>query len=381
MMTSRDRVRMALNHQEPDRVPIDLGGTVVSSIGIPAYAALRQYLGLPNNPIRVQEQVQQIAVVDEDVLDLLGIDTVPVMSMGQAPVTTDADGGQKMIDAFGAVLERPAGSYYFDWRQFPLVEPSLQDLAKMSWPDPTDPKPFVGLRQQALKLQATGRALVGMAPQGHDLFNQIFRVRGMENGLMDLLAEPEFAEAFLDRLTDTIIAFQERFLTEVGDLLDVHFAADDLAGQDGPLLDPALWRRLVKPRQARIIAAIKSHTKAKVFYHSCGAIRQFIPDLIEIGVDILNPVQVSAAGMDPLELKRLYGKSLSFWGGACDTQRVLPFGTAAEVVAEARCRLSQLAPGGGFIFNPVHNIQPMVPPENIVALFRTALPETSAALV
>jgi uroporphyrinogen decarboxylase len=189
---------------------------------------------------------------------------------------------------------------------------------------------------------------------------------------MDLVAEPEFAEAFLDRLCESICTAQKLFLTEVGDLIDVHFAADDLAGQSGPLVSPELWRRLIKPRQARILATIKAHTQAKIFYHSCGAVDAFIPDLIEIGVDILNPVQVSAAGMDTATLKKKYGRNLSFWGGGCDTQKVLPYGTPADVRAEVRHRIRDLAPGGGFVFNPVHNIQPLVPPENVVALFQAA---------
>jgi uroporphyrinogen decarboxylase len=211
-----------------------------------------------------------------------------------------------------------------------------------------------------------------MAPCGHDLFNQLFRVRGMENGLMDLVTEREFAEAFLDRLCDTICTSQALFLTEVGDLIDVHFAADDLAGQNRPLVSPALWRSLIKPRQARIMATIKAHTKAPIFYHTCGAVTDFLDDLIDIGVDILNPVQVSAKGMDSAGLKKRYGNRLAFWGGGCDTQRILPFGTPEEVRAEVRRRIADLAPGGGFVFNPVHNIQANVPPENIIAMFDEA---------
>jgi uroporphyrinogen decarboxylase len=158
----------------------------------------------------------------------------------------------------------------------------------------------------------------------------------------------------------------------VGDLIDVHFAADDLSGQDRPLISPKLYRRLIKPRQARILQTIKARTKARIFYHSCGAIDEFIPDLIEIGVDIINPVQVSARGMDSAYLKKKYGRNLSFWGGGCDTQKVLSFGSPHDVAAEVRRRIADLAPGGGFVFNPVHNIQPHVPPENVVALFETA---------
>ncbi|HUX02768.1 MAG TPA: uroporphyrinogen decarboxylase family protein [Phycisphaerae bacterium] len=355
---------------------MDLGGSVVTSIVIPAYRALRDHLGLPERPVETMELVQQIARVDPDVAEALGLDVLPMFANPPSQPTVieeDRDGTLSFKDDFGATLIKPKGSFYFDWKVFPLPEPSLEALAAMPWPDPADPARYRGLRSRVKKQrESTDKALFGMAPCGHDLFNQIFRVRGMENGLMDLLAEPEFAEAFLDRLTDTICAAQTCFLKEVGDLIDVHFAADDLAGQSGPLVSPELWRRMIKPRQGRIIRTIKAHTQAKVFYHSCGAVAEFIPDLIEIGVDILNPVQVTAQGMDAANLKERFGKHLSFWGGGCDTQRILPFGTPAEVRGEVRRRVRELAPGGGFVFNPVHNIQPLTPPENIVQMFRTA---------
>jgi uroporphyrinogen decarboxylase len=376
-VTSRERLQTALSHREPDRVPIDLGGSVVTSIGLEPYAALRQRLGLPRRDVRVMETVQQIAFVDDDVMDALGVDVIPVFAnppSGAGPVfTDDGDGGDSFVDDFGATLRRPRGCRYYDWREFPLPEPSIPDLRRMPWPDPADPARYRGLRERVKRLRAsTERALFAMAPCGHDLFNQLFRVRGMEEGLMDLVANEGFAEAFLDRLTATIVTAQELFLAEVGDLIDVHFAADDLAGQSGPLVSPATWRKLVKPRQARIMAAIKARTRAPVFYHSCGAIREFLPDLIELGVDIINPVQVAAAGMDTRELKRSFGSRLSFWGGGVDTQKVLPYGTDAEVRAEVRRRVTDLAPGGGFVFNPVHNIQPGVPAVNVAEAYAAA---------
>lgn len=368
----------ALNHAEPDRVPIDLGGSVVSSIAIPTYAALRRHLGLPEKPIGTLETVQQIAVVDEEVMEILGVDVIPVLAnppSGFRTVLVKEPGGTVSFqDEFGATLRKPTDGYYYDWREFPLNAPSIEAMHKMPWPDPTDPGRYRGLRERVKKLRAnTDKALFGMAPCGHDLFNQLLRVRGMENGLMDLVAEVDFAEAFLERLTQTICTAQSLFLKEVGDLIDVHFTADDLCGQSGPLIAPALYRRMIKPRWARIIRTIQAHTPARIFYHSCGALDEFIPDLIEIGVDTINPVQVSAAGMDTARLKKKYGKNLSFWGGGCDTQQVLGRGTPAEVRQEVRRRIRDLAPGGGFVFNPVHNIQPLVTPANVAALFEAAL--------
>jgi uroporphyrinogen decarboxylase len=312
------------------------------------------------------------------VLERFGVDVIPVFANDPSGPPTvfhdDGRGGTYCFDDFGAKQVKPKDSCYYDWREFPLSEPSLEQLAAMSWPNPDDPARWAGLRERVLRLRReTDYALFGMAPSGHDLFNQLLRVRGMENGLMDLLLNREFVEAFLDRLTETIIRFQTLFLDEVGDLIDVHFSADDLTGQTAPLIPPTVYRELIKPRWAKILAAIKARTKAKILYHGCGAMDQFIPDLIEIGVDILNPVQVSAAGMDTAMLKKKYGKNLAYWGGGCDTQHVLCHDTTDEVRAEVTRRIHDLAPGGGFVFNPVHNIQPHVPPENITAMFETAM--------
>jgi len=211
-----------------------------------------------------------------------------------------------------------------------------------------------------------------MAPCGHDLFNQLLRVRGMEEGLMDLVANPDFAEAFFERLTATIITAQEHFLDEVGDLLDVHFAADDLTGQRGPLISPAIYRRMIKPRWARILQAIKARTKAKIFYHSCGAIGEFLPDLIEIGVDIINPVQVSASGMDTADLKRPVRPASLLLGRRLRYAARAESGRSRRGRQEVRRRIRDLAPGGGFVFNPVHNIQPHIAPANIAAMFQAA---------
>jgi uroporphyrinogen decarboxylase len=375
-MNSRERVVTALNHEEPDRLPIDLGGTVVTSIAKSTYAAFRDHLNLSKVPIRTLEPAQQVAVVDDDVIELLGVDVIPVFANapGGPLVIADEPGGSSSFkDDFGATLRCPKGGFYYDWQEFPLSEPSIEAMQNMPWPDPADPARYRGLRERVQKLrETTDFALFGMAPCGHDLFNQLLRVRGMENGLMDLVAEPEFAMAFLERLTDTIITAQTCFLKEVGDLIDIHFTADDFTGQKGPFISPAIYRRMIKPLWARITAAIKKYTKAKIFYHGCGAIEPFLPDLIEIGIDIINPVQVSAAGMDTAQLKKKYGKNMAYWGGGCDTQKVLPRGTPAEVRAETQRRIRDLAPGGGFVFNPVHNIQPLVPVENIAAMFETA---------
>jgi len=377
-MLARERVLMALNHEEPDRVPIDLGGTPVSGICRGAYADLLAQMGLPGREIRTIDIIQQLAGVDEDVLQALEVDFRPISSNPPADYRLEiVDEGdcEAYTDEWGAKLRRPKlAGHYFDRVEYPIHESTLAALARYPWPDPDDPSRYRGLRQQAHALrEQTPHAIVGRCDLGADVLARPQWIRGYAESMLDLAANPDFAEAFLDRLTDIAIRAWGHFLAEVGEYVDVVAMFDDLGMQDRPLISPAMYRRLVKPRHARIIAAIKARTKAKVFFHTDGAILDLIPDLIDIGVDILNPVQVSAKGMDDTaELKRRFGRDLTFWGGACDSQRVLPFGTLEEARAETRRRIADLAPGGGFVFAPIHNFQDDVSGEKVMALYRTA---------
>jgi len=378
-MLARERVHMALNHEEPDRVPIDLGSTPVTGICRNAYASLLACLGLSGREIQVVDILQQLAGVDEDVLQALEVDFRPIQTNPPAGFrlqVRDEGDYEVYYDQWGAKLSRPkVGGHYFDYVEYPIKESTLQALERYSWPDPDDPSRYVGLRERARTLrERVPYALVGICDLATDILARPQWIRGYAESMLDLAADPDFAEAFLERLTQIAVRAWSHFLDEVGEYLDVVTFYDDLGMQDRPLISPAMYRRLVKPRHARIIETIKTRTKAKVFMHSCGAVSELIPDIIEIGVEILNPVQVSAAGMgNTAELKRRYGKNLAFWGGVCDSQRVLPFGTLAEIQEETRQRISDLAPGGGFVFAPIHNIQDDVPGEKTLALYRTAL--------
>jgi len=378
-MLARERVHMALNHEEPDRVPIDLGSTPVTGICRNAYANLRACLGLSGREIQVVDILQQLAGVDEDVLQALEVDFRPIQTNPPAGFRLqirDEGDYEVYYDQWGAKLSRPkVGGHYFDYVEYPIKESTLQALERYSWPDPDDPSRYAGLRERARTLrERMPYALVGICDLATDILARPQWIRGYAESMLDLAADPDFAEAFLERLTQIAVRAWSHFLDEVGEYLDVVTFYDDLGMQDRPLISPAMYRRLVKPRHARIIETIKTRTKAKVFMHSCGAVSELIPDIIEIGVEILNPVQVSAAGMgNTAELKRRYGKNLAFWGGVCDSQRVLPFGTLAEIQEETRRRISDLAPGGGFVFAPIHNIQDDVPGEKTLALYRTAL--------
>ena len=378
-MLARERVLMALNHEEPDRVPIDLGCTQVTGICRNAYADLLACLGLSGREIQIVDMLQQLARVDEDVLQALEVDFRPIQSnppAGYRLQVRDEGDYETYYDQWGAKLRRPkVGGRYFDYVEHPIKESTLEALERYSWPDPDHPSRYEGLRERAQALrEGTPYALVGECGLGGDILARPQWIRGYAESMLDLAAHPDFAEAFLERVTQIAVRAWSRFLDEVGEFLDVAAFGDDVGMQDRPLISPAMYRRLVKPRHARIVETIKARTKAKVFMHSCGAISEFIPDIIEIGVDILNPVQVSAAGMgDTAELKRRYGQHLTFWGGTCDSQRVLPFGTLAEVREETRRRIADLAPGGGFVFAPIHNIQDDISSEKTLALYRTAL--------
>jgi uroporphyrinogen decarboxylase len=256
---------------------------------------------------------------------------------------------------------------------FPIKETSLRALDEYAWPRP-DPQEYnLRLRAQAEELyHHTEFALVGSAVIGGGIFEQPARTMGLPNFLMALIQEPQFADRLMEQITDIYIESCNNYLEQLGGYLQVFTFWDDVCTQDGWMIRPDLYRKLIKPKQRRLVEAIKKKTDAKLFYHSCGATFDLVPDLIDIGFDILNPVQVSAKGMDPRRLKQAYGNDITFWGGV-DTQHLLPFGSPAQVAEAVRRLIDDLAPGGGFVFTTVHNIQAFVPPENILAAFDTAL--------
>jgi uroporphyrinogen decarboxylase len=377
-MNHRERVRLALNHQEPDRIPIDLGATIVSSIVKKTYVELKQHLAMPLEDITMLDYVQQLPYVDEALLQRFDVDfrLVQLPAATAAGVDIFEEGHYfAFIDRWGSKLHMPKeNGLYFDWVEFPIKEPTMAALDAYRWPEPDSIEMNAQLGEQAKYLyENTDYALVGSAVIGGGIFEQPARVMGLQNFMMALLTEPAFADRLMGTITDIYIESCNRYLDCVGPYIDVFTFWDDMAGQNGWLIKPDLYRKLIKPKQKRLVEAIKQKTNAKLFYHSCGATRGLIPDLIEIGFDILNPVQVSAKNMNTKELKAEFGKDITFWGGGVDTQHVLPFGKPQEVVDEVKRRIDDLAPGGGFVFAAVHNIQALVPPENIVAAFDTAL--------
>jgi uroporphyrinogen decarboxylase len=368
---------LALNHKEPDRIPIDLGGSICSSIHKSAYVELKKYLGMDLEEIKMADYVQQLPYLDEALLERFDVD----FRMVQLPAATAADVDifeegdyYAFIDRWGSKLHMPKeGGLYFDWVDFPIKETTMRALDNYTRPQPDPPEYNAQLREQARQLyQETDYALVGSAVIGGGIFEQPARTMGLENFFIALVSEPQFADRLMGQITDIYIESCHNYLEQVGEYLQVFTYWDDVCGQNGWLIAPDVYRKMVKPKQRRLLEAIRRNTEAKIYYHSCGAVFDLIPDLIELGFDILNPVQVSARGMDTRRLKKEYGQDIVFWGGGVDTQHVLPFGRPEEVADEVKRRIDDLAPDGGFVFATVHNIQALVPPENIVAAFETA---------
>lgn len=374
--TSRSRVEAAINHREPDRVPFDLGGTILTGIHHHAYRRLRRYLGLPEVEIQIEDPVQQLAVVHEDVkrrfeVDVYGIN--PSKARGIAHPPRSEDGYDKFQDEWGIEWWKPQeGGFYFDMRRHPLANiDTIHELAKYPFPDPLDPGRYTGMVERADELMNRRQVAYVLGRNAPGIFEIALWMRGFENFYCDLVANRTFAEALLDTIMEIKMRYWERALELVGPNVMIVSEADDLASQDRCLVSPDLYRKLIKPRHTTLFTFIKRQARVpvKIFYHSCGAITPLLPDLIESGIDILNPVQVSAAGMDTKQLKKNFGQDLTFYGGGVDTQDILPHGTPQQVRDEVKRRIEDLAPGGGFIFNTVHNIQADVPPENIVAMW------------
>lgn len=377
-MNSRERVKLALNHKEPDRVPFDLGGTVLTSISIHSYKKLREYLGLPQKDIEVMDIFQQIATIDDDVRQKLACDVRNVAPRSSATFQidinrTDMPGYDFFHDEWGIGWRMPQdGGFFYDMFDHPLANATtIDEIRNFPWPNPTDPARFMGLREAARHVAEDLGELVIAGGMAAGFFEITCWTRGYAHIYPDLVNNLKWVEYLMDTIVDLKLAYWEVALPLLGDNVDVVQEADDLAGQFGLLVSPETYRRVIKPRHKKIVDFLKARTNAKVFYHCCGAIREIIPDLIDTGFDIINPVQVSAKGMESKALKRDFGRDIVFWGGAVDTQGVFTDGTPQQVRDEVRRRVDDFGPEGGFVAAAVHNIQANVPPANIIAMWET----------
>lgn len=405
-MNSRERVLAALNHQEPDRPPVDFSGHRSSGIAAIAYARLRKHLGLPEKPIRVYDPIQQLAIVDPDALDLFGIDTIelgrgfalaedcwadwvlPDGTPCQMPAwALPAREGERWVYRSmdgNLIAHMPGGVLYFEQTTWPFVHGAVdldqlpRALENSMWTSSrtaSPPGPLVSgpdgdrlLAEGAKKLRAsTERAIIGLFG-GNLLEIGQFLFRN-DNFFMLLAGEPGKAHEFLDRLTDMHLKNLEKYLSLVGPSIDIIVFGDDLGMQTGPQISPRMYREFFKPRHARMWKRAKELANVKVMLHSCGGVRELLPDLIDAGLDAINPVQITCAGMEGRGLKADFGKDITLWGGGCDTRFILPHGSPEEIRRHVQEQMAILSPGGGFVFQQVHNILADIPPENILAMF------------
>jgi uroporphyrinogen decarboxylase len=371
-MNSRERALAALNHQEPDRVPLDFGGRH-TTLHLYAHESLMRHLGLngPKPPIRSYHTY----LVEPDPQLLDRFERVTAMFFPKPPSSyvfrIDPE-TNTYFDEWGTKYFMPPNGYYFDMAGVPLPDAETEaDLKKYPWPNPTDRSRIAGLSKQIKAAHAVGEKVLMLCNATPGLWEHSWYMFGIEKAFMDLAANSHLMEAFTERLLEWQMAYWDMALEEVGEYIDLVQLNEDLGTQRGPMMAPATFRQIYKPRIRRLVEHIRKKTKARIYLHSCGSIYRFIPDIIEIGIEVLNPVQVNAVEMDSARLKRDFGKDLTFWGGGCDPV-VLQNGSPKDVADEVKRRIRDLAPGGGFVFGSVHNIQAKVPVENIVALFDAA---------
>jgi len=367
-LTSRQRVLCALTHEEPDRVPLDFGGTQ-TGILVQPYNELKSALGL-ETPTQVGNLVLGLARIEEPVLERFAIDFRHILPRMPATWKFELRADDSFYDDWGIRWHRPPGSYYYDMVYAPLRSASLEALENYRWPNPLDPGRVSGTAEEAAELHTTSDYAIEAGLVG--LWESAWFLVGMEDWLVAVYKSPDFVEALLDGVLETLKKMHTAYLDEVGPYVDLVTLWDDYGAQCSTLISPSAWRRLVKPRLAELVSTLKSRTRAYIGLHCCGAISALLDDLVEVGIQVVNPVQVSARGMDPTSLKRRYGKNLTFWG-AIDSQKLLPGGSEAEVRHTVRSILADLGPGGGYILAGVHNIQPGVPARNIIAMYDTAL--------
>ena len=407
-MTSRERIQTALNHVEPDRVPLDFGGHRSSGIMAQAYVRLRELLGLPPSKLYVYDFIQQLAVIEDDVLDIVGTD---VVGEGQGFYRQEdywqdwslPDGTPCKIPAFIQVEKQgddwvvrgdenqviciqKKGTLFFEQTFFPLYESDDEifdrleyDLDQVMWWRLGAPPAPAGLDEEGLHIrretarelrERTDRAIYGsfggnLVETGEFLFR-------IDNFLFQLAANPDRVHRFLDRLMELHLANLEKYLSAAGPYIDLIGFGDDMGMQTGPMFSPEMYREFFKPRHKILWNRAKELCPGiKVSLHCCGGVYPLLGDMIEAGLDAINPVQFICTDMEPERLKWEFGKDLVFWGGGCDTQSVLRSASPLEVSDHVKRQVDILSPGGGFVFQQVHNILADVPAENIVAMFET----------
>lgn len=406
-MTSRERVLAAINHKTPDYVPLDLGGTPSSGISAIAYNNLKKHLGMTGGQTRIFDVVQQVAQPEMEILDKFGVDVIDIGrafnekdedwhevkladgSIGHYPnwfhPEKQPNGDYLVHDAEGTQIARmPVGATFFDQTCFPYLDDYPDDykdldkamgkvlwsaLVHSPWDHAGDKDFYKTLREKTLKLrESTDKAL--MITCGCNLFEWGTFLRRIDNFLMDIYADEENVAALVDQLMERHLATLEKVCESVGDIVDILRFGDDLGMDTGMFMSREKYQTLFKPYHTKLNEYVHKHSNMKTFLHSCGSLYPIIPDLIDAGYDVLNPIQTTAYQMDPATLKREFGKDITFWGGGCNTRTVLNHGTPQEVYDYSRKMIDIFNQEGGFVFNQEHNIMPDVPAANIVAMYQ-----------
>jgi len=390
-MTSKQRIISAIKHKESDKIPVDLGGSVQSTIHVYAYSNLKKALRINSGNIEIMDSFILAAKVEDSVRNALKIDTVPILppfdALGvrndvgkkdwQMPnglkVKSSKDfnpkiqeDGSYLLKKGGYIFKLPQNGYYFDPVKYLLQDATTaKDIDKNFDFTGYTYKEADYLKKEAEKLKNTDKAVIG------DVFASFSAedVFGYEKAFMNLILEKNMMKYFMEKLTDMFIKNFDVFYDAVGDVVDIMMLHKDMGNQLGVMISPSIAREIFFPNFKRFVSHVKKKSKYYVMMHNCGSIYEFIPDLIECGIDIINPVQITAKNMEPQKLKKEFGKDICFWGGGVDTQHVLPFGTVEDVRKQVRENAIVFSEEGGYVFTPVHCIQANVPPENIIAAF------------
>ncbi len=380
-MNSNERVLAALEHREPDRVPLDFGGAEVAGINIHTMRRMRGHLGL-DPAVELDSLVIQTGVMADDLIEALGVDVKIARPDDPSDPGLERDLGlagehYRYIDEFGIGWQMPrVGGHYYDLYLHPLAEvETVEQVEAYPWPDMSDPARSATMAAQARRIAREEEKAVFLGRASSGMWEHVMWMTGYERYYMDMVTNPRLCQAKMEKILELKMAYWGPVLAQVEEEYVIVSCADDLGGQNGLLVSLEMYHELVWPYHRRLFQFLKSTpSKAKVFvfFHNDGAIYETLPSLIEAGVDIINPWQVSCAGMDDTaRFKREFGADLTVWGGSCDTQHVLPFGTPEQVREETRRRIEDLAPSGGYVFAPIHIIQDGVPVENVMAMWET----------
>jgi uroporphyrinogen decarboxylase len=371
VMTHRERILTALNHQEPDRVPIDFGGyTGATSINVDAYGKLKEHLGLARDKeITVGTPTMFTAAVDEEILDRFGVDTV---SVGLRIPLHDFNGPESYYDTHWKITWKKTGVATYSPIEAPFFgeKGTLAALRNFEWPKPSEMENAQKWKERAKELrQKTDRALVVRLPAG--IFTRTQILRGFEDWFMDFHLNQEFMESLLDKCTDLWIQTAGIIIEAVGKDVDVFVWGDDYGFQTGPMISAQMFRKYIAPRNKKMLKSVRAKSQAKILLHCCGGVFPYLEDFVEMGIDALNPIQVSARDMDPAKIKERIGDRISLWGAIGIDDLVK--GTPKDVKEMVKRRIDQLAKGGGYVLAATHNLLTDVPPENIVAMFDAAV--------